>query len=123
MMRWRRFAAVCMAGACVLSACTARRSAAAAEPGTSQPTEPASQILTPGSTRGSIEFHGVTRTYALYVPASLQPGLPAELVVALHGGGGNAANLSGPSGSMPSPSVRASWSSTPTGVAGWKTSC
>lgn len=93
MMQWRRLAAVCMAGACVLSACTARRSAATAEPVPSQPTEPASQILTPGSTRGSIEFHGVTRTYALYVPASLQPGVPAELVVALHGGGGNAANL------------------------------
>jgi len=86
MMRWTRITAVFTLAACVLSACTARSP-------TGQPTEPTPEAATSGPMKASIEFRGVTRTYALYVPASLQPGVPAELVVALHGGGGNAANL------------------------------
>jgi len=86
MMRWTRIPAVFMLAACVLSACTTRSA-------TGQPTEPTPEATTSGPTAGSIEFHGVARTYALYVPASLQSGVPAPLVVALHGGGGNAANL------------------------------
>jgi polyhydroxybutyrate depolymerase len=92
-MRWTRLPVILMMAGCMLSACTARSAAAPAEPATGQPTEPTPEVATSGPTPGSIEFHGVARTYSLYVPASLQPGVPVALVVALHGGGGNAANL------------------------------
>lgn len=39
----------------------------------------------------SLEFDGLTRDYLLYVPESLQQ--PAPLVIALHGGGGTAAQF------------------------------
>jgi polyhydroxybutyrate depolymerase len=92
-MRWTRLPVILMMAGCMLSAYTARSAAAPAEPATGQPTEPTPEVATSGPTPGSIEFHGVARTYSLYVPASLQPGVPVALVVALHGGGGNAANL------------------------------
>ena len=52
---------------------------------------PASRALP--SVRGTLRFGGEERSYRLYVPASVSLTEPAALVVALHGGGGNSANL------------------------------
>lgn len=40
-----------------------------------------------------LEIEGRSRSYHLHVPAGHDPSVPAALVVALHGGGGNGANL------------------------------
>lgn len=41
----------------------------------------------------SLRTGGFDRTYLLYAPASLRPGASVPLVIALHGGGGNAASV------------------------------
>ena len=79
--------AVLASGAC--SARTPDRSPTPPSDGGTQPAPPDSQ----GETREvSLAYAGAMRTYRLYVPSSPDPA-GAALVVALHGGGGNAANL------------------------------
>ncbi len=63
----------------------------AASPSAPEQTRPASRALP--SVRGTLRFGGEERSYRLYVPASVSLTEPAALVVALHGGGGNSANL------------------------------
>lgn len=43
------------------------------------------QTVRPDLNMRQIDVGGVTRTYGLYTPASLQPGQPAPLIIALHG--------------------------------------
>jgi polyhydroxybutyrate depolymerase len=43
----------------------------------------------------TLEVDGRERSYRLHVPAGLDPSAPSALVVALHGGGGNGANMQG----------------------------
>ena len=51
----------------------------------------AAESMTTGSSRGELSIGGRTRTYQLHVPASTSRSTkPLALVVALHGGGGNA---------------------------------
>lgn len=52
-------------------------------------TDTRSAISNPGDYTYSISFGGMTRYYKAHVPAHYQPGTPAPLLVALHGGGGN----------------------------------
>lgn len=81
-----RFSACALVFALAAAACTAGTPSPAPTP---PPVPPSSQ----GETRtGSLVHAGAARTYRLYVPATLEPS-GASLVVALHGGGGNAANL------------------------------
>jgi polyhydroxybutyrate depolymerase len=63
----------------------------AASPSAPEQTRPASRALP--SVPGTLRFGGKERSYRLYVPASVSDTEPTALVVALHGGGGNAANL------------------------------
>ena len=51
----------------------------------------AADDLGPGNTRYSLDVGGRTRTYILHVPAGANTSKPLPLVLALHGGGGNAA--------------------------------
>jgi len=46
-----------------------------------------------GDSRKQISVHGTTRTYLLHLPASLQSGHPAPLVLMFHGGDGRAAPM------------------------------
>jgi polyhydroxybutyrate depolymerase len=48
------------------------------------------KIAAPGDYRFSFVSDGITREYLLHVPKSYRPGIPAPLLMALHGGGGNA---------------------------------
>ncbi len=74
-----------------LAACTGRLPAESLSAAGSEAATPS--VRAEGGTRtGSLEFAGELRTYRLFVPAELEPS-GAALVVALHGGGGNAANL------------------------------
>ncbi len=45
------------------------------------------------SVAGSIEHGGIPRTFLLHVPPSSAKGSPAPLVLAFHGGGGNARGM------------------------------
>jgi polyhydroxybutyrate depolymerase len=48
-----------------------------------------------GMVPGEIVVGGQTRTYRLYVPASVSPDKPAPLVLAFHGGGAQGASMEG----------------------------
>ena len=48
-------------------------------------------IRAPGDYRFSFVHDGITREYRVHVPASFRPGRPTALLIALHGGGGDAA--------------------------------
>lgn len=50
---------------------------------------PAGKIMQPGNYRFTLEHDGIERTYLVHVPAKYQPGHPAPLLVAMHGGGGS----------------------------------
>ena len=57
---------------------------------------PAETITPQGQTssrRATLQVGSEQRSYRLFVPPSIDPSEPVALVVALHGGGGNAANL------------------------------
>jgi polyhydroxybutyrate depolymerase len=57
-----------------------------------KPADPNLTPLTaPGDYRFSFVHDGITREYRVHVPASYRPGRPAPMLVALHGGGGDAA--------------------------------
>jgi polyhydroxybutyrate depolymerase len=57
-------------------------------------TPPASQELSPATDLvATLEVNGRERSYRLHVPAGLEPSTSSALVVALHGGGGNGANM------------------------------
>lgn len=47
----------------------------------------------PTEVTGTVSLGGVDRSYRLHVSAGYDPSVPAALVVALHGGGGNGAGL------------------------------
>jgi len=47
------------------------------------------RITTPGDYRFTIRHGGLTRMYRVHVPAKVDPAVPAPLLFALHGGGGN----------------------------------
>lgn len=92
-----RLAALCLFAG-LLVACTARRESNPVIGEAAQPSEASSTGSGPGTVTGSIQVRGVTRTYRLYVPASLQPDAPAALVVALHGGGGSGGQMEASTG-------------------------
>ena len=46
-------------------------------------------IVRPGDYRFSFERNGLTREYLVHVPASYRSGMPAPMLMALHGGGGD----------------------------------
>lgn len=50
---------------------------------------PAGKITQPGNYRFTLEHDGIERTYLVHVPAKYEPGRPAPLLVAMHGGGGS----------------------------------
>lgn len=50
-------------------------------------------IVGPGDYDFSLLHEGLTRTYKLHVPAAYQRTVPASLVLAFHGGGGNSAMM------------------------------
>ena len=76
-------------GAVLLAAVGA--SIGAAELGQQRASDPnISPILTPGDYRFSFEHGGMTRFYLVHVPKTYRPGKPAPMLLALHGGGGNA---------------------------------
>ncbi len=54
--------------------------------GTSQ-TCPTMTLAT-GDTRATLQFGGLTRTYLVYVPSSIEPGVAVPLVLDFHGNGG-----------------------------------
>ena len=57
-----------------------------------QPADPnMTPIRTPGDYRFSFVHGGITREYRVHVPASYRPGRPTAMLIALHGGGGDAA--------------------------------
>ena len=57
----------------------------------SQPAEPnATPIQAPGDYRFSFVHDGLTREYLVHVPKSYRPGHPTPMLIALHGGGGDA---------------------------------
>jgi polyhydroxybutyrate depolymerase len=45
--------------------------------------------LATGDTRATLQSGGLTRTYLLYVPSSIESGVPVPLVLDFHGNGGN----------------------------------
>lgn len=47
------------------------------------------RITQPGDHRFTLQHDGLTRLYRVHVPAQLNPAVPAPLLIALHGGGGN----------------------------------
>lgn len=47
------------------------------------------KIIGPGDYEFSLRYGGARRQYLVHVPPSYRPDLPAPLVLALHGGGGN----------------------------------
>ena len=56
-----------------------------------QPADPnATPIRAPGDYRFSFVHDGLTREYLVHVPKSYRPGHPTPMLVALHGGGGDA---------------------------------
>ena len=57
-----------------------------------QPADPnITPIRAPGDYRFSFVHGGITREYRVHVPASYRPGRPTAMLIALHGGGGDAA--------------------------------
>jgi len=72
-----------------LAACGSRGPTGSGAPKATAP------AITAGASSGSLESGGRTRTYRLYVPASLAGGGPAPLVVFLHGGFGDGAQAEG----------------------------
>lgn len=57
-----------------------------------QPADPnMTPIRAPGDYRFSFVHGGITREYRVHVPASYRPGRPTAMLIALHGGGGDAA--------------------------------
>lgn len=75
--------ALCLVAALALGACARER--ASQEAATERP--PA--LIQAGASTGSIEVKGVSRSFRLYIPNSLQASQPAALVIALHGGLGS----------------------------------
>jgi len=67
----------------IMAAEQARRGAAVADP---NPTP----MAISGDYRFSLDFAGVTREYLVHVPKSYRPGRPTPVLLALHGGGGDA---------------------------------
>lgn len=63
-----------------------RKQAADAAPGALQP---AQAITAPGDYVFSLPHQGRQRSYRVHVPARYAPGVPAALVLSLHGGGGH----------------------------------
>jgi len=49
------------------------------------------RLLAPGDYRFSFVHNGITREYRVHVPPSYRPGHPTPMLIALHGGGGDAA--------------------------------
>ncbi len=57
-----------------------------------QPADPnMTPIRAPGDYRFSLVHDGITREYRVHVPANYHPGRPTAMLIALHGGGGDAA--------------------------------
>lgn len=57
----------------------------------SKPDDPSmTPISTPGDYRFSFVHDGIKRQYLVHVPASYRPGKPTPMLIALHGGGGDA---------------------------------
>jgi polyhydroxybutyrate depolymerase len=55
------------------------------------PADPNMSLITaPGDYRFSFVHDGITREYLVHVPMSYRPGRPTPMLLALHGGGGNA---------------------------------
>ena len=95
-MHHRRLQSLVLVAALVpaLVACGARTTSD--HPRSAPPTAtPPAGSAPSGSSSGSIVSGGRTRTYRLYVPASLHPGQPTPLVVFLHGGFGDGAQAEG----------------------------
>jgi len=53
------------------------------------PGEVRAPITQAGDTTGSVVVDGVTRRYMVHVPKSIDPAVPAPLLLAFHGGGGS----------------------------------
>ena len=61
-----------------------------AKTGTPTPSPNTSQSIDqPGDYTFTLQHGGLTRKYRVHVPRSYQPGSPAPLLIAFHGGGGN----------------------------------
>lgn len=50
---------------------------------------PTAALMSPGDYAFSMAYQGSQRSYRVHVPASYRHGVPAALVLSLHGGGGN----------------------------------
>src|SRR5262245_48703296 len=78
-------------GAALLAAVgTALGVAAVAQQGQAAPDPDMAPITAPGDYRFSFEHGGTTRFYLVHVPKNYRPGRPTPMLIALHGGGGNA---------------------------------
>ena len=73
--------------AMVIAGCAADHGAGGG--GSSESASGSSDRLARGSSSHTIDFHGVTRSYRTYVPASVGPSEPVPMVMMLHGGFGS----------------------------------
>lgn len=67
----------------------ARQAQREAQGGTGEVTNFSGRITQAGNYRFTFEHDGIERMYLVHVPAKYQPGRPAPLLVAMHGGGGS----------------------------------
>lgn len=68
------------------------------QPATGQAAAAATDVSALGLTPYQIDVNGVSRTYFVHVPAGLPAGKAAPLVMAFHGGGGEAQNFAAKTG-------------------------